>query len=113
MYGAILGDMIGAPYEFDRGKKTKEFPLFSNESEFTDDTVMTIAVADAQLGTPAGVDEAIRRLEWMRLLSARTSLIPCITGENCIRMPATAACSIDGCMTGFVSHMAALETDPR
>lgn len=25
MYGAILGDMIGAPYEFDRGKKTKEF----------------------------------------------------------------------------------------
>ena len=61
MYGAILGDMIGAPYEFDRGKKTKEFPLFSNESEFTDDTVMTIAVADAQLGTPTGVDEAIIR----------------------------------------------------
>ena len=24
MYGAILGDMIGAPYEFDRGNKTKE-----------------------------------------------------------------------------------------
>ena len=29
MYGAILGDMIGAPYEFDRGGKTKDFPLFS------------------------------------------------------------------------------------
>ena len=28
MYGALLGDMIGAPYEFDRGGKTKEFPLF-------------------------------------------------------------------------------------
>ena len=28
MYGAILGDMIGAPYEFDMGDKTKEFPLF-------------------------------------------------------------------------------------
>ena len=27
MYGALLGDMIGAPYEFDRGNKTKEFPL--------------------------------------------------------------------------------------
>ena len=25
MYGAILGDMIGAPYEFDRGNKTKDF----------------------------------------------------------------------------------------
>lgn len=49
MYGAILGDMIGAPYEFDRGGKTKEFPLFINESQYTDDTVMTIAVADALL----------------------------------------------------------------
>lgn len=29
MYGAILGDIIGSPYEFDRGEKTKEFPLFN------------------------------------------------------------------------------------
>ena len=49
MYGAILGDIIGSPYEFDRGNKTKEFPLFSEESTFTDDTVMTIAVAEAML----------------------------------------------------------------
>ena len=34
MYGAILGDMIGSPYEFDRGKKTKEFPLFSKYLTF-------------------------------------------------------------------------------
>ena len=47
MYGAILGDIIGSPYEFDRGNKSKDFPLFSEKSEFTDDTVMTIAVADA------------------------------------------------------------------
>ena len=47
MYGAMLGDMIGAPYEFDRGDKTKEFPLFSEESGCTDDTVMTVAVAEA------------------------------------------------------------------
>ena len=47
MYGAILGDIIGSPYEFDRGNKTKEFPLFSEFSTFTDDTVMTIAVAEA------------------------------------------------------------------
>ena len=31
MYGAILGDMIGAPYEFDRGNKTKELPEGDNE----------------------------------------------------------------------------------
>ena len=47
MYGAILGDMIGSPYEFDRGNKSKEFPLFCESSQFTDDTVMTLAVAQA------------------------------------------------------------------
>ena len=50
MIGAIMGDMIGAPYEFDRSPKTKEFPLFSRGSEFTDDSVMTIAVAEALYG---------------------------------------------------------------
>ena len=29
MYGAILGDIIGSPFEFDRGRKTKEFDLFT------------------------------------------------------------------------------------
>ena len=47
MYGAILGDIIGSPYEFDRGTKTKEFPFFDKGCRFTDDTVMTIAVAEA------------------------------------------------------------------
>ena len=47
MYGAILGDIIGSPFEFDKGDKTKEFPLFSEKSAFTDDTVMTVAVAKA------------------------------------------------------------------
>ena len=52
MIGAILGDMIGSPYEFDTGSKTKDFPLFSERSTFTDDTVMTLAVAEAFLNTP-------------------------------------------------------------
>ena len=52
MYGAILGDIIGSPYEFDMGDKTKDFPLFSDKSYFTDDTVMTIAVAEAFIGAP-------------------------------------------------------------
>ena len=47
MYGAILGDIIGSPYEFDRGNKTKDFPFFDKGANFTDDTVMTIAVAEA------------------------------------------------------------------
>ena len=62
MYGAILGDIIGSPYEFDRGSKTKDFPLFSGHSEFTDDTVMTIAVADAFLPVqPEMEDDIIRQ----------------------------------------------------
>ena len=56
MIGAILGDMIGSPYEFDLGNKSKEFPLFSRKSVFTDDTVMTIAVAKAFM--EAGSDAA-------------------------------------------------------
>lgn len=58
MYGAILGDMIGAPYEFDRGKKTKDFPLFVTTSQFTDDTVMTIAVAEALLGVAVDASDS-------------------------------------------------------
>ena len=57
MYGAILGDMIGAPYEFDRGGNTKDFPLFTKKSRFTDDTVMTVAVAEALLDLPADASD--------------------------------------------------------
>lgn len=48
MLGAIAGDMIGSLHEH-AGTKTKEFPLFTPRSTFTDDTVLTIAVADALL----------------------------------------------------------------
>lgn len=62
MIGAILGDIIGSPYEFDRGNKSKEFPLFSRKSAYTDDTVMTLAVGltflDAQ---PSASDDWILR----------------------------------------------------
>ena len=48
MIGAIIGDIVGSPYEFNHNNiKTTKFPLFSNKSYFTDDTVMTLAVAEA------------------------------------------------------------------
>ena len=56
MYGAILGDIIGSPYEFDMGDKRKTFPLFSPRSQFTDDTVMTLAVAEAFMDAPTEED---------------------------------------------------------
>lgn len=61
MYGAALGDMIGAPYEFDRGEKTKDFPLFTAESTYTDDTVMTVAVAEALMDSEGESDKEIQK----------------------------------------------------
>ncbi len=73
MYGAVLGDIIGSPYEFDMGKKTKNFPLLCERSVYTDDTVMTIAIGEALMraGKKAGLDtirsEVIRSMRaWGR-----------------------------------------------
>ena len=48
MIGAIAGDIIGSVYEWDN-VKTTDFSLFSSENFFTDDTVLTVAVADCIL----------------------------------------------------------------
>ena len=59
MYGAILGDIIGSVYEWDN-IKTKDFPLLIPRSRFTDDSAMTVAVAEALLDA-LGKDRAARR----------------------------------------------------
>ena len=48
MLGAIIGDIVGSKYEFDN-IKTKEFKLFDKDCFFTDDSVMTLAVAKSLL----------------------------------------------------------------
>ena len=66
MFGAIIGDVVGSVYEF-RPHKSKGFPLFSNRfgkrSHFTDDTVMTLAVAHglADGGTPDAFIDAMKQ----------------------------------------------------
>ncbi|MDR9500483.1 MAG: ADP-ribosylglycohydrolase family protein [Desulfurivibrionaceae bacterium] len=60
MIGAIAGDIIGSVYEHHR-IKTKDFPLFQARSTFTDDTVLTVAVAAAILSGGSYVN-AIRRM---------------------------------------------------
>lgn len=45
MLGAIIGDVVGSRFEFNN-IKTKDFELITDESEYTDDTVLTIAVMD-------------------------------------------------------------------
>ena len=62
MIGAILGDIIGSFYEFRNRIKTEDFELFPKEAKFTDDTVLTIATADALLHNKSG-DKAY--YEWV------------------------------------------------
>lgn len=62
MLGAIAGDIIGSSYEWHR-TKAYDFELFTPESRFTDDTVLTIAVADCILH---GKDYALTLKEYGR-----------------------------------------------
>lgn len=62
MYGAIIGDIVGSPWEF-RRIKTKEFPLFGERNGVTDDSIMTVAVADALMNDK---DPAETMREWGR-----------------------------------------------
>lgn len=63
MLGAIIGDIVGSVYEWDN-HRSKEFPLFSPRCDFTDDSVMTFAVAEGLLsgGTTADYAIAMQRL---------------------------------------------------
>ena len=65
MLGAVIGDIVGSVFEW-HNIKTTAFPLFVNESTFTDDTVMTVAVAKALLqagnkasGLAHGIDRSL------------------------------------------------------
>lgn len=55
MIGAIIGDIVGSPYEF-HNINVKNFPLFSHASRFTDDTVLTIALADCIMNEKDWID---------------------------------------------------------
>ena len=57
VYGAILGDIIGEPYEAGGNPKIKDFPLFCAEPRFTDDSVMTIAVCEGISAAGLRADE--------------------------------------------------------
>ena len=49
MYGAILGDLIGAPWEFKRMRRKDFTPLIRPDTGITDDSIMTVAIADSLL----------------------------------------------------------------
>lgn len=55
MLGAIVGDIVGSIYEFNN-HRSKDFPLFSGGCDFTDDTVLTVAVADCLMNQGSYVE---------------------------------------------------------
>ena len=68
MLGAIIGDIVGSKYEFDN-IKAKDFPFVSKGCTFTDDTVMTIAIARAIMRMHSeGCDFTMAVVEEMKLL---------------------------------------------
>jgi ADP-ribosylglycohydrolase len=62
MIGAIIGDIVGSVYEW-HNIKTKDFPLFGGRNFFTDDTVMTVAVAEGLMcgGKPDDFIDAMKK----------------------------------------------------
>lgn len=63
MIGAIAGDIIGSVYEWDN-IKTKAFTLFSTKCFFTDDSILTIALADSILTGANYVDNLKKFYRW-------------------------------------------------
>ena len=61
MLGAIIGDIVGSVYEFDNIKKT-DFPFFSQRSTYTDDSIMTMAVAEWLLTDNEHTHEALEKI---------------------------------------------------
>ncbi len=57
MLGAIAGDIIGSVFEFTNVKPDLDFTLFVKDSEFTDDTVLTVALADSILNDISYLDK--------------------------------------------------------
>lgn len=62
MLGAIIGDIVGSRFEFN-SSNDYNFELFTDECSFTDDTICTVAIADALLH---GADYGVSLHTWCR-----------------------------------------------
>lgn len=62
MFGTMIGDIVGSRWE-SRRIKTKAFPLFSELNAITDDSILTVAVADALFND---LDPAVAMRDWAR-----------------------------------------------
>ena len=67
MVGAILGDVVGSRFEFDN-HESKDFELFDKECIFTDDSVMTLAIAKAFMQYEKGMESASFKEDLVRVM---------------------------------------------
>ena len=101
MLGAILGDMVGSPFEFDHNNyKHKDFPLLSERSHFTDDTVMTLAVAR---GLIAGQGDAQKTFAEVRYEMRRLGNVYPDAGYGAMALPCGWLRQV-GCLTRWTKR---------
>lgn len=62
LYGAILGDLAGQPYEYKYEGDFSEFNIHDEKSVVTDDTILTLATAAYMLGRYESFEDAYRQL---------------------------------------------------
>ena len=60
MLGALIGDYVGSRFEFSRYRIPYDFTFYEERDRFTDDTVMSIAVAEAIMNNKGKSDEEIK-----------------------------------------------------
>ena len=85
MLGAILGDIIGSRFEFSNTAINKDFKLYTKDSTYTDDTVMTLAIADALMCVNNRYDE--NEVKTMIIQKMKTEEL--LTTSSSIRWPTT------------------------
>ena len=73
MWGAVIGDIAGSIYEWNR-IKTKDSEFFGAECEYTDDTACTAAVAEI---LPEDLPASATLQQWCRAAAIRTSSPVC------------------------------------
>lgn len=70
MLGAIIGDIVGSRYEFSENKAIKDsFELFTEKSHFTDDTILSLAIAIGSIKGYGSIEDTKKEVvEYMRRL---------------------------------------------
>ena len=88
LYGAFIGDMVGVPYEF-LPCDTRDFKMFSEYTRYSDDSVMTMAIAAVMLETKGFSEErSLPCRNTAENTQVRVTVPPLVVGYICqIRSP--------------------------